>query len=398
MVMGKKLKIINGRVILPQRIIDNASVLVENGIIKEVSEKKITAKSDVTVDAKGNYISPGFIDIHIHGGGGSDFMDGTVKDFLTIAETHLQRGTTAMVPTTLTAEKEDLLDILSVYRHADTKNKKGAQFLGMHIEGPYFALNQKGAQDARYIRKPDKKEYTEIIQKNGDIIARWSAAPEIEGALELGNYLTAHNILAAIAHTDAIYEDVVKAFENGYTLATHFYSAMSGVTRRNAYRYAGVVESVYLMDAIDVEMIADAVHLPAPLLQLVVKIKGPDRIALITDAMRAACQKTNTSILGSKKNGLKVIVEDGVAKLPDRSSFAGSVATTDRLVRTMHKMAGVALIEAVRMMTLTPARIMKIQNRKGSIVTGKDADIVVFDEDINVQCAIVQGEIQYNKL
>ena len=394
--MAKKLKIINSNVILPHRIIDNASVLIEDGIIKEVSEKKISTKADVTLDAQGNYVSPGFIDIHIHGGGGSDFMDGTVKDFLTIAETHLQHGTTSMVPTTLTAEKENLLDILSVYRQAYTKNKRGAQFLGMHIEGPYFAISQKGAQDERYIRKPDKKEYGDIIKKAGDVIVRWSAAPELAGAQEFGSYLTANNILPAISHTDAVYEDVVKAFENGYSLATHFYSAMSGVTRRKAYRYAGVIESVYLMDAIDVEIIADGVHLPAPLLQLVYKIKGPDRIALITDAMRAAAVNTNESILGSKKNGMKVLIEDGVAKLPDRSSFAGSVATTDRLVRTMTQIAGIPLVEVIRMMTLTPARIMKKQNQKGSIAVGKDADIVIFDENINIQSAIVGGEVLYN--
>lgn len=394
--MKKKLKIINGRVITSQRIIDHASILISEGMINEISDKHINTKTEITIDAKGNYISPGFIDIHIHGGGGSDFMDGTVKDFLTIAETHLKHGTTAMVPTTLTAEKEDLLDILSIYGKAHRQNKEGAQFLGMHIEGPYFSINQKGAQDERYIRKPDRKEYSEIIQKFGDIIARWSAAPEIEGALEFGIYLTSNNILPAMAHTDAVYEDVVKAFENGYTLATHFYSAMSGVTRRNAYRYAGVIESVYLMDAIDVEIIADGVHLPVPLLQLIYKIKGPGRIALITDAMRAAAINTNESILGSKKHGLKVLIEDGVAKLPDRSSFAGSIATTDRLVRTMVQNAGISLIEAVGMMTLTPARIMKKEKQKGSIALGKDADIVIFDEDINIQSVIVKGEILYN--
>jgi N-acetylglucosamine-6-phosphate deacetylase len=396
--MKQIVKIINGNVILPHRIIDNASVLIEDGIIKEVSDKKISTKADITLDAKGNYISPGFIDIHVHGGGGSDFMDGTVKDFLAVAETHLHHGTTAMVPTTLTSEKEDLLEILSVYSHAHTQNKKGAQFLGMHIEGPYFAMSQKGAQDARYIRKPDKKEYSEIIKKAGDNIVRWSAAPELEGAQEFGSYLRSHNILPAIAHTDAVYEDVVKAFENGYALATHFYSAMSGVTRKNAYRYAGVIESVYLMDAIDVEIIADGVHLPAPLLKLIYKIKGPDRIALITDAMRAAAVNTKESILGSKTNGLKVVIEDGVAKLPDRSSFAGSVATADRLVRTMIEIAGIPLVEAVRMMTLTPARIMKKQNQKGSIAVGKDADLVIFDDDINIKSAIVGGEILFDTL
>ncbi|HEU5365804.1 MAG TPA: N-acetylglucosamine-6-phosphate deacetylase [Hanamia sp.] len=394
--MNKKLKIINGRVITTHRILDHASLFISDGMITEVSENKIATKADITLDAKGNYISPRFIDIHVHGGGGSDFMDGTVKDFLTIAETHLRYGTTALVPTTLSAEKEDLLHTLDVYKNANAKNKSGAQFMGMHIEGPYFAMSQRGAQDPRYIRKPDKKEYNEIIEKAGSIIARWSAAPEIEGAMEFGRYLRGHDILPAMAHTDAVYDDVVNAFENGYTLATHFYSGMSGVSRRNAFRFAGVIESVYLMDEIDVEIIADGVHLPAPLLKLIYKIKGVDRIALITDAMRAAGMGPGESILGSKKNGLKVIVEDGVAKLPDRSSFAGSVATTDRLVRTMINFAGISLIEAVRMMTLTPARIMKIHEHKGSVAIGKDADIVIFDKDINIQYAIVGGEILYN--
>lgn len=394
--MEKKLKIINGRIITSHRIIDHASLLISDGIITEISEKKIISKADITLDAKGNYISPGFIDIHIHGGGGSDFMDGTVKDFLTIAETHLQYGTTALVPTTLTAEKEDLLHTLDVYKKANARNKAGARFMGMHIEGPYFAMNQRGAQDPRYIRKPDKKEYSEIIEKAGGIIARWSAAPEIDGAMEFGRYLQAYNILPAMAHTDAVYDDVVNAFENGYTLATHFYSGMSGVSRRNAFRFAGVIESVYLMDEIDAEIIADGIHLPAPLLKLIYKVKGVDRIALITDAMRAAGMGPGESILGSKKNGLKVIVEDGVAKLPDRTSFAGSVATTDRLVRTMINMAGVPLIDAVRMMTLTPARIMKINKHKGSITIGKDADIVIFDENINIQSAIAGGQVLYS--
>ena len=394
----RRLKIINGRIITPGKIIEKGSVLVSDGLITAISDKKISSKADVIVDAEGNFISPGFIDIHVHGGGGSDFMDGTIRDFLTIAETHLQYGTTALVPTTLTAEKGNLLHILDIYRKASKQNVKGAQFLGMHIEGPYFAMSQKGAQDARYIRKPDKKEYSEIIKKAGDIIVRWSAAPELEGALDFGKYLKAHNILPAIAHTDAIYEDVVKAFESGYTLATHFYSAMSGVTRRNAFRYAGVIESVYLMDDIDVEVIADGVHLPAPLLKLVYKIKGSERIALITDAMRAAGTQSHESILGSRENGLKVIVEDGVAKLPDRASFAGSVATTNRLVRTMIQTANVSLVEAVRMMTLTPARIMKINKQKGSIAEGKDADLVIFDNDVNIKTAIVKGEILYNQL
>jgi N-acetylglucosamine-6-phosphate deacetylase len=172
---------------------------------------------------------------------------------------------------------------------------------------------------------------------------------------------------------------------------------MSGVTRRNAFRYAGVIESVYLMDEIDVEVIADGVHLPAPLLKLIYKIKGSDRIALITDAMRAAGTQDSESVLGARENGLKVIVEDGVAKLPDRTSFAGSVATTNRLVKTMIQIADVPIIEAVKMMTLTPARIMKVDKQKGSITAGKDADIVIFDNDINIKTAIVKGEMLCNQ-
>lgn len=396
--MGKKLKITNCGIITPKRIIENANLLADNGIISAISNNAIDEKADIILDAKGNFLSAGFIDIHVHGGGGSDFMDGTVEDFITVAETHALFGTTSLVPTTLTSEKEDLLDILNVYKKAVAKNKSGASLIGMHIEGPYFSMNQKGAQDARYIRNPDKKEYTEIIEKAADVIVRWSAAPELDGALEFGNYLTQNNILAAIAHTDAIYDDVVKAYEHGYSLATHFYSAMSGVTRRNAFRYAGVIESVYLIDEIDVEIIADGVHLPAPLLKLIYKIKGVNRIALITDAMRAAGTSVKESVLGSRSNGMKVIVEDGVAKLPDKSSFAGSVSTTDRLVRTMIKIADVPMIEAVRMMTLTPARIMKIDKKKGSVAIGKDADLVIFDDNINVQATVVAGEILYNIL
>ena len=216
--------------------------------------------------------------------------------------------------------------------------------------------------------------------------------------MEFGKYVTSKGVLAAIAHTDAIYEEVLEAYHHGgFTLATHFYSAMSGVTRRNAFRFAGVIESAYLLDDMDVEIIADGVHLPAPLLKLIYKIKGPDRIALITDAMRAADMPEGESVLGSFKNGLKVIIEDGVAKLPDRTSFAGSVATADRLVRTMLKMAEVPLVETIQMITETPARIMGVSDRKGSLTKGKDADVVIFNNQVEVQQTFVKGRLVYQK-
>lgn len=390
------IKIFNGHIITPYRIIRNGTIVVRDGRISEVSGSNIDIPDALEINAQGQYIAPGFIDLHIHGGGGYDFMDGTEEAFLKIAEIHAQYGTTAMVPTTLTSEKEDLLKTLDIYETANRNNLKGAQFLGMHLEGPYFALSQRGAQDPRYIRNPDPAEYEEVLAYSSSIV-RWSAAPELPGAIAFGKRLREKNILAAVAHTDAIYEEVLEAYENGYSLATHLYSAMSGVTRKNAFRYAGTIESAFLLD-MDVEIIADGVHLPAPLLKLVYKIKGADKTALITDAMRAAGMPEGESVLGPLATGLKVIVEDGVAKLPDRTSFAGSVSTADRLVRTMTQMADIPLIDAIRMITATPARIMGVESRKGSLVAGKDADIVIFDEQIQVKMTMVRGRVVYENL
>jgi len=391
-----QLKITNGQVITPQGILKSDVVLVIDGKIAEISSDNINSPNAIEIDAGGKYISPGFIDIHVHGGGGHDFMDNTVEAFLCIAQLHARYGTTAMFPTTLSCEKSDLLETLRIYEKVNKLNTSGSQFMGIHIEGPYFALNQRGAQDPRFIRDPDPAEYKEVLSQSNHI-KRWSAAPELKGAMEFGRYMVSKGVLPAIAHTDAIYEDVIEAFNNGYTLATHFYSAMSGVTRRNAYRYAGVIESTYLIDEMDVEIIADGIHLPEPLLKLIYKIKGPQRTALITDAMRAAGMPPGESILGGLKNGIKVIVEDGVAKMPDRNSFAGSVATFDRLVRNMIQMADVPLIDAVRMASQTPARIMNINDKKGSLEVGKDADIVIFDEDIQIDTTIINGKIVYKR-
>ena len=390
------IKIFNGKIITPEKIIDGGTILIQSNRIEAISNGDIEVANCIEIDAQGKYISPGFIDIHIHGGGGYDFMDGNEEAFLKIAETHAKFGTTAMLPTTLTSTKEAMLQILGVYESANRNNVKGAQFLGMHLEGPYIAMSQKGAQDPRYIRDPLPEEYEEILSKFS-CIKRWSAAPELKGAIEFGKYIKSKGVLPAVAHTDAIYEEVVKAFDNGYTLATHLYSAMSTVTRRNSFRFAGVVESAYIIDEMDVEIIADGVHLPAPLLKLVYKIKGADRTALITDAIRPAGTNVSESILGSKEDGLKVIIEDGVAKLPDRSSFAGSVATADRLVRTMITLAEIPLEDAVKMISATPARILGVQDKKGTLAVGKDADILIFDKNIQISMTMINGNIVYQK-
>lgn len=390
----RKLIIKNAKVIFPDKIEDNRSIVCENGKIVDIlkPEDVVPVEGDEVIDAQGKYVSSGFIDIHTHGGGGHDFMDGTVEAYLGAAEKHAQHGTTALLPTTLTSTTDELMKTFDTYREAVKQNKKGAKFLGLHLEGPYFAYSQRGAQDPKYLRNPEPEEYNMILAASDDIV-RWSLAPELPGALEFGKVLGERKILTAVAHSDAIYEEVVDAFDAGFTLATHLYSGMSTITRRNAYRYAGVVEAAYLIDDMDVEIIADGVHLPKSLLQFVYKFKGPDRTALCTDSMRGAGMPDGESILGSLEKGQKVIIEDGVAKLPDRTAFAGSVATTDRLVRTMVEIAEVPLVDAVKMITLTPARILKIDNQKGSIQKGKDADFVIFDENIHVSYTIIEGAV-----
>lgn len=391
------LKIFNAKIITPQGIIDQGTLLIREGIIQDISAANPEIEGVEEIDAAGNYVSAGFIDLHVHGGGGHDFMDNTVAAFLGVAETHVKYGTTAMYPTTLSSTKQDILDTIATYQLAADQNISGSQFLGLHLEGPYFAMAQRGAQDPKYIRDPDPEEYMEILADN-EVVKRWSAAPELKGAIEFGRYLLSKNILPALAHTDAVYDEVLEGYHNGYTLATHLYSGMSGVTRRNAYRYAGVIESAFLIDGMSVEVIADGIHLPAPLLQLIYKIKGSGKIALITDAMRAAGMPPGESILGGLKNGLKVIVEDGVAKLPDRKSFAGSVTTADCLVRNMVNLAGVTLTEAVKMMTETPAEIMGVSDRKGSLVIGKDADLVIFNDNIEIIKTIIKGKVIYQSV
>lgn len=392
----QRLKISNGRLLTPNGIIPNGTVLITGQTITAISTRPIDVPDAVEIDAKGAYVSPGFIDIHVHGGGGADFMDGNVAAFRQIARTHARFGTTAMVPTTLTSSREKLFDTLAIYETATAQNTDGACFLGLHLEGPYFAMSQRGAQDPRYIRNPDPAEYEAVLERSSSV-ARWSAAPELPGALAFGRHLRSKGVLAAIAHTDAIYEDVLAAVNVGYSLATHLYSAMSGVSRRNGFRYAGVIESAFLLDELAVELIADGAHLPAPLLKLAHKIKGPDQTVLITDAMRAAGMPPGPSILGSLDDGLAVIVEDGVAKMPDRQAFAGSVATTDRLVRNMINLAGIPLPEAVQMMTRTPAKIMGVLDRKGELAVGKDADLVLFDDNISIQLTMVEGRIVFQR-
>lgn len=389
-------KIINGKVITSNEILPNSTVVLKEGKIDGIFSSNPEIEGAEIIDAEGLFVSPGFIDIHLHGGGGFDFMDNSVEAFHQIAAIHAQYGTTSMLPTTLTSTKENLIKTLETYEQIGGTTYNGADFLGIHIEGPYFSMSQRGAQDPKYIRLPDPKEYNEIIGRF-PFVTRWSAAPELKGAIDFGKILTQNNILASIAHTEALYADVVKAQEVGYSLMTHLYSGMVGVVRREGFRFAGTIESAFILDDMDVEVIADLRHLPAELLKMIYKIKGSDRIALITDAMRAAGTQVSHSKLGSLDDGLDVIIEDGVAKLPDRLSFAGSVATTDKLLKNFVQNVGISIPETIKMLSATPARIMKVDDRKGKIAKGLDADIVLFNDELEVQTTLVGGRMVYQK-
>lgn len=380
--------IVNGRILVPGGI-RHGVLLLEDNRIKGIDET-VPARAAV-IDAEGCYVAPGFIDMHTHGAGGADFMDGTVEAYLTAARMHARHGTTLLYPTTLTSTNEALYESFETYRKARLENRDGAAFGGMHLEGPYFNPEFAGAQDRRYLRNPRPEEYREILDRCPDL-ARWSFAPELDGAAEFAAELKRRGIVASIGHTNATFGECDAAWRAGAAHMTHFYSCMSTISRRNAFRYAGTIEYGYFQDGMTVEIIADGIHVPADLLHLLLKIKGAERISLVTDSMRAAGMPEGPSILGGLADGQPVIVEDGVAKLPDRSAFAGSVATADRLVRTMVREAGCSIPEAVRMMTENPARVMGIARRKGSILPGKDADIVIFDDDINVQKTIIAGK------
>lgn len=384
--MKTKLK---GNIITPVRIIKNGEITFEDGHITYVGVSKNDDSLYDCVDFGENYISPGFIDLHVHGGGGYDFMDGTEEAFEGIAALHQAHGTTSLLATTLTCPDEELFNIFDIFDKITKKDKPSCLY-GIHLEGPYFAKSQKGAQDEKFIKSPTPEHYLKILEKGGNYIKRWSIAPELDGAMELGRLLSEKGILPSIGHSDAEYDTALEAFENGYTHLTHFYSAMSTIIRKGGFRHPGLIESGYIIDDLTVEIIADGCHLPPSLLKIVYKSKGADKVALVTDALRGAGSNSGTMILGSLANGYEVIIEDGVAKLPDRSAFAGSIATTDRLVRNMINLAGATLEDAVKMVTFTPAKIANMPN-KGLLRVGFDADISVFDENINIQAVFIGG-------
>ncbi len=382
-----------GRIILPHRILTDTAVAVEGERIAALLPESDVPQGARRVELGDAYLCPGFVDIHVHGGGGADFMDATPEAFRTVAHLHALHGTTSLCPTTMTCPNEQLFRCFDAYLEVlEDGETDGADFLGLHLEGPYLSGKNKGAQPTEFAMIPTEEILSETLARSKGQIVRWDAAPELQGMDVFAATMKKHGILCSIAHSAATATETLEAYQSGFTHITHLYCATTTEHKVDQVVHGGIVEATYLEDGITAELIADGCHIPKETMQLGFRLKGDCRLALITDAMRAAGTNATESVLGDRCNGVPVLIEGGVAKLLDRSSYAGSIATMDHALRTAHLRYGIPLCDTVRAMTLTPATLVGAQNRKGSIEVGKDADFVVLSPDFTVEAVYVRAK------
>ncbi len=382
----------NAKVVFPDKIRD-CVVATHNGKIADICENFEKSELDTVVDCKGLHLAPGFIDIHVHGGGNKSAMSENPTDIIEMAEAHLKYGTTSIAPTTLAAPIGQLKKVVNSIKIASEESKK-ANIIGVHLEGPYISMQYKGAQSPENILNPLKDSPDELLEL-WDKILIMGAAPECEGVLELGDKLKERGIVASIAHSAASYEQIETAVQHGFSDVTHIYNACSSCFKTGLFRNAGVVEAGLYMNELTTQTIADLRHLPAGLLKLIYKCKGDEKMYLITDGLEFSASDIKENTVYTQENGIAVIYEDKVMKLADRSALAGSAATLSDCVRNMYKCIGIPLYSAVRMASLTPATVCGYADRKGKIQKGYDADLILFDDEINVKSVITNGNIIY---
>lgn len=367
------------------------AVVVKNGVITQfLTHPKLNEYENI-IDCNGNYLLSGFIDIHVHGGGGCDFMDGNVESMQKAVDAHLQHGTTSICPTTMSSPMSELIDAFNVYRGFVASKKSKANLLGLHLEGPFISPKMCGAQRPDLIVPPTQQDI-DILKQNADIISRISCAPEVENVVNMAKQLLEKGVQVSMGHTNATYEQAEDAVQNGFSSITHMYSATSGFHKVEQKVHIGVTQAGYGIDDLFVELIGDGCHVPKELLRLVSRFKGYDKVCLVTDAMRASGTDVKESYLGRICPENRVIIDDGVAKLPDMSFFAGSIGTMDRAFKFAVENAGLSLSNASKITSLTPAKLLKIDHKKGSIKIGKDADFVLMDKDYTVKQVFVNGK------
>ena len=373
--------LINGKILMENEILEDRALLF-NTKIREICKVEDINHYEVTeiIDAKNLYISPGFIDIHIHGSGGFDTMDGDINALEKISKTIAAYGTTSFLPTTMTMEKSHIIKALDTIKKAmSTETKNGANILGVHLEGPFINPIFKGAQNSEYIIEPDY----EFIKNYLDIIKIITMAPEIKGSFDFMDLIKQNSsAVLSIGHSNATYEEAMEAIERGISHSTHIFNAMTPLHHRNP----GVVGAVFNSE-ITCELIADNIHVHPELFRFLIKAVGENRICLITDSMRAGCMKDGCYDLG----GQSVIVKDGSARLSD-GQLAGSVLTLNLAVKNFFESIDYPLNKIVNMVSINPAKVIGFENQKGSIEKGKDADIILFDKEISIKSVFIEGK------
>ncbi len=382
----------NGRVVTDSGIIEDAGVAVSGGRIVWVGSGEAPADAE-RIDARGLYISPGFIDIHVHGGAGSDFMDATREDVERVFRFHASHGTTALCPTTATAPLGEILaclDALNAYRSG---KQASGRALGAHIEGPYLAPTKSGCHLPQFLRNPVEAEWKQLLERGP--LTSMTLAPELPGARQLVEALHRSGVTASAGHSEAITEEIDKAVDWGVRHVTHLYCAMTDAMNNRWRgtpnpRTAGIVEAVYLDDRLSTELITDGKHLSKEMLRLAMRNKGYEKLAIITDAMRGAGMPDGEYTFGPR-HGMQAIVRNREARIPDGTALASSVFTMNEMVRVFIELTGCPLWQAVRMATLTPAEIAGCSDELGSLAVGKQADIILFDDALHVHATYVGG-------
>lgn len=361
--------------------IEMGSVLIENGKIKEINPQNV--QDNEIIDANGMYLSPGFIDVHIHGAGGYDTMDGTYEAINEISKTICKFGTTSFTPTTMTVAIEDIRKSMSAIKEAKLDGTDGANVLGAHLEGPFISPNAIGAQNPNFLQIPSIETYNKMVGDCEDAVVSITIAPEVSGAKELIKYLSDKGVVCSIGHTKATYEEAVEGIKCGCSHSTHLFNAMTPFT----HRAPGVVGATFDTD-ITTETISDGIHISYPALRVAYKQKGTDKVLLITDAMMACGMPDGTYSLG----GQEVKVSDGAARILS-GSLAGSILTLDKAVRNVYENSNYPLYEVVKMATYNGAKHCNVEDRKGVIKEGYDADLILFDDKINIKKVIVNGKV-----
>lgn len=385
---GGPLALVNGRIILPQKIVTGQALLVDGHKIVGLAGVGALGSDVTKVDVGGRYISPGLIDLHIHGALGHTFNEPAAEAFATITRENARRGVTALLATTSTAPIPDLVRCLQFSRQWLSQPQQGAQVLGVHVEGPYFCMAQRGAQDPANIRRPDDGTPDHLLEHH-DVIKIMTYAPELPGALALTTRLGQLGILPAAGHSCAQETEVQAAIEAGLRHIIHIWSAQSTTIKEGPWRKPGLLEVSLVYEDLTVEMISDNKHLPPTLMKLAYKCIGPDRLCIISDATSGAGLPEGSRF---RMGQMEYEVHEGVGMMLDRSSFAGSTTLLNQMVPILHEIVGLPLVEVVRMASLTPARIIGVAERKGSLAAGKDADLAIFNDDFSAWRVMIGGQ------